>query len=36
MFVQIMVRKDWIYPPFRANMYLPKGKTKKTEDRTWI
>ena len=34
MFVQIMARNHWIYPPFRANMYLPKGKIMKTEDRT--
>nr|DAQ63061.1 MAG TPA: hypothetical protein [Caudoviricetes sp.] len=24
-----MKRIDWINPSFRANMYLPKGKTKK-------
>nr|DAK95557.1 MAG TPA: PlnF plnF, TOXIN [Caudoviricetes sp.] len=25
-------RYDWIISAFRANMYLPKGKTKKTEE----
>ena len=25
-------RNDWIISAFRANMYLPKGKTKKTEE----
>nr|DAV32474.1 MAG TPA: hypothetical protein [Caudoviricetes sp.] len=27
----IMLRIHWIYVPYRANMYLPKGKTAKKE-----
>ena len=30
-FVHIMSRKNWIYIWFRANMSIPKGKTKNTE-----
>lgn len=32
-FVYFMEKNHWIYLPFRANMYLPKGKKRKWRER---